>query len=229
MNRLKIKEELKCQAMFGHLGEEDIELLLDHSELVLLEPKDFVCRKGREARQVFMVLSGTVSEYAIDGNEFTIMIKEGGKHDCFGELAVLLEKPYITSVVALGKVKVLAINAHLFSRILWQNKSAIQEVLALCIKRLQLSAQKSISYTHFNAEGRLAYILLMMQNEKRDMEYIKATQEGLSERCGIARQTASVILNEWKRDGILSIGRGKIRIHDEEALTEIALYSAKNY
>lgn len=222
-------DQLKKQNIFADLSLEDLELLAIHSEPLQFDVKHFICRKGYDARSVFLILSGNVSEYAVDGNEFTIMIKDGGKYDLFGELAVLLERPYFTSCIALSKVSALAINAHVFSRVMWQNKACIQEVLSVCINRLQRSAQKSISYTHFNAEGRLAYVLLMMHNEQSAKEPIRATQESLAERCGMTRQTGSSILNQWKRQGILEISRGRIKVLNEQALTDISLCCAKNY
>lgn len=225
----KRMEYLKKVSIFEHLADDKMVQLLEASKTKVFKKGDMIFKKGRAAKQVYIILKGTVTEYAMDGNDFTVVIKDGGKGDCFGELAVLLEENYLTSVAALTDLRVLILPAEIFSEIMWSSKKSMQAVLSDCIHRLQKSAQKSISYTMFNSEGRLAYILVMMHNENKGVGFIRATQETLSTKCGIARQTASTILNEWKRDGIIDVRRGKIFVHSPDELMQIAMEGAKSY
>lgn len=222
-------DQLKKISILQDLDDKDIQTLVEASKPMTFNKGDMIFKKGRTANQIYIILKGTVTEYAMDGNDFTVVIKDGGKGDCFGELAVLLEENYLTSVAALTDLKVLTITAETFSEVMWRSKKSIQAVLSDCIHRLQKSAQKSISYTMFNSEGRLAYILVMMHNENKEEGYIRATQETLSTKCGIARQTASTILNTWKKDGIIDIRRGKIYVHNADDLMQIAMQGAKSY
>lgn len=219
----------KTVPMFSQLGSDQLKILSDHATESCYEKGQIICRKDTYAHTVYIVKSGTVTEFAVDGNEFSIAVKTGRKLACFGELGVLLGEVYVTSVVASSKVAIISIPDEVFCRVLWENQSVVKELFRLCLKRLQKSAQKSLSLTMFNSEGRLAYILLMMHNENTGSKYMTVTQESLSTRCGIARQTASTALNNWKKGGIVDIQRGKIAVVDVPALTDIVISSAKTF
>lgn len=229
INSTFIKSFLKAVPMFSELEADQLEMIASKAIDVSYDKGDIICKKDSLAHTVYILKSGTVTEFAMDANDFTVVIKKGVVHDCFGELGVLLGDNYVTTVVAASEVTLLAVPETVFKDVIWNNISSVKEILALCLKRLQKSAQKSISYTMFNSEGRLAYMLLMLHNEKTDPKYIKTTQEKLSVKCGIARQTDSVILNKWKKDNLIEIARGKLAVLDTELLTDIAINGAKSY
>ena len=143
--------------LFSKLPQADVEALVSKSLEMTYKKGAIICKKNTTARMVFVIQSGTVSESALDENEFSIMIRMGGKGDCFGEMGVLLDETYVTTLVAASETKVLAIPEQVFQEVVWRNKSVVQSILKSCLKRLQNSANKSISLTMFNAEGRLAY------------------------------------------------------------------------
>ncbi|GAU78633.1 Crp/Fnr family transcriptional regulator [Fusibacter sp. 3D3] len=215
--------------MFSHLDDTQLNYLVDNSKEYVYEKGDMICKKNRFAQAIYIVRSGTVSEFAMDWNDFNIIVKTGSKTDCFGDLGVLLGENYFTTVVAETQSKIIRIPDRVFSKVIWENQSAIKEILAMLLIRLQKSAQKSISYTMFNSEGRLAYILAIMHNEKEHAKYIEVTQEALSQKCGIARQTVSTTLSYWKKRGIVELTRGKIAVIDMDALMDIAINCAKTF
>lgn len=222
-----MQKVLEQNRILKHLDKEDIRTLAEVATAKYYKKGDIICKKNQASYGVFMIAAGCVTEYAMDGNEFAIFLKEGGASDCFGELAVLLEEAYYTSVVALSDTSVIIIPKGVFNTVMWHKKRAMKDVLSTCIARLQKSVQRSISHTMFHAEGRLAYIILMLHKERRQ-DYIRVTQENLSSRCGIARQTASTILNQWKKEHLIEIHRGKLTVLNADALLEIAMHSAKN-
>lgn len=227
MDKGLMQSFLSTVALFKDLSKEALEMLVSVSEEYLYNKGDIICKKNTRAYRVYILKTGDVTEFAMDHNDFTVAIKKGKPKDCFGELGVLLGDNYVTTVVAASDVSLIAIPEDKFKEIIWEHHSAIKEILSLCLKRLQKSAQKSISYTMFNSEGRLAYTLLMLNNEKTHPKYIKVTQNSLSNKCGIARQTASLILNKWKKEGLIQIERGKLILLKTEKLTDIAMNGAK--
>jgi CRP-like cAMP-binding protein len=227
MDKGLMKSFIKTVSIFKGMTQEDLQLLTLNALEIKYDKGDIICKKGSLAHTIYILKTGTVTEFAMDQNDFTVVIKKGKPKDCFGELGVLLGDNYVTTVVAATTVTVIAIPDVYFKETVWQTNSALKEILSLCLTRLQKSAQKSISYTMFNSEGRLAYTLLILHNEKLDSKYIKTTQEKLSTKCGIARQTASIILNKWKKDNLIEISRGKIAVLNTEKMTDMAMDGAK--
>lgn len=217
----------KTVSIFSQLNKEYLEFLSANASEKHYSKGSIICKKDTYAHTVYVIKSGTVTEFAIDKNEFSSMVKIRRKLDYFGELGTLLGDSYATTVIATTPSHIISIPNEVFCKVMWENPCAMKELLRLYRRNLQNAAQKFMSCTMFNSEGRLAYILLMMHNNAETVKYVTITQETLSNHCGIARQTVSTILNTWKKCNIIDIRRGKIAILDTDAMTDILLNSAK--
>jgi CRP/FNR family transcriptional regulator len=220
-------EEIKKFDVFHYLEDDSIQVLLEHARVKSYLKDDIICRKDSYANFVYFIKKGKVSEYVMDGNGFNINIKMSGPGECFGELGVLIGNGYYTTAIAETDTELYVLNGPIFEEVMWANQKAVKHILARLIVKLQKSAQKSISYTLFNSEGRLAYVLSVMSNEDLHKKEISITQEELGFKCGIARQTVSITLSKWKKQGIISITRGKIRVLKPDLLTEVVMNCAK--
>lgn len=219
---------LKSVCIFSTIEREKLVEIVGSCREVTYKKGDVICKKDEYAKNVYIIKSGSVTEFAMDDNEFSVMIKYSMRADYFGDLGVLLDNNYVTTVMASSQTTLVVIPSGVFSRLVWGNPCVMKEMLRSYRKRLQNSAQKIMSCTMFNSEGRLAYILMMIYKESSKGRFVNATQETLSVRCGISRQTVSTILNNWKKHDVINIYRGKIEITDMEALTDVLLNGAKS-
>ncbi|MEN1760596.1 Crp/Fnr family transcriptional regulator [Anoxynatronum sibiricum] len=222
-------DEIKKLEIFQFLEEASLHYLTAHSVLKEHKKGDVICRKDGHASAVYFIKQGVISEYVMDGNGFNINVKMSGTGECFGELGVLIGNGYYTTAIAATDVELFMFPGAVFEEVVWSNQKMVKHILARLILKLQKSAQKSISYTLFNSEGRLAYVLSTMSNEDLHKKEIGITQEELGFKCGIARQTVSVTLSKWKKQGIISLTRGKIRVLKPDLLTEVVMNCAKEH
>ena len=68
--------------------------------------------------------------------------------------------------------------------------------------------------------ARLARKLLHLLRDGSD--HLPMSQASLAEYVGVSREAVSKTLSEWKKAGLVDIGRGDIRVKDREELGEIA-------
>src|SRR5207302_521297 len=66
--------------------------------------------------------------------------------------------------------------------------------------------------------GEPASALLGLEDHAEPGEPITVTHEHLAGLVGTSRQTTTLILNEWKREGIVELGRQKITLLDRKRL-----------
>jgi CRP-like cAMP-binding protein len=103
--------------------------------------------------------------------------------------------------------------------------SAIIEILG---KRL-IEAQESLSGMVFKrTPERLAGLLLRraapvrsLLGASRGLE-VRHTHEELADMLGAGRETVTKALNEWAHEGVVELGRGRIRLVDVETLRDLA-------
>lgn len=227
-NTEKLVDFLKSVCIFSTLERVKLNYIVKNCKEITYKKGDMICKKDDYAKNVYIIKSGAVTEFAMDDNEFSVMIKYSMKADYFGDLGVLVDNSYVTTVMASSQAVLIVIPGEIFSKLVWENPCVMKEMLRSYRKRLQNSAQKIMSCTMFNSEGRLAYILMMIYKESNKGIFVNETQENLSVRCGVSRQTVSTILNNWKRSEVVNVYRGKIEITNMEALTDILLNGAKS-
>lgn len=213
----QIADFLQEVSIFEDLGREDILQMAKSANVRTYSKGMAISKRNDPANYLYVIYSGRVSEFVVDDNELTCVARPNEKRDYFGELGLLLNEPYHTTSVAASSTDVIRIPKDVFCEIAWNRHRVIRSVLRTLTIRLQKSGEKTISFVNFNAEGRLAYNLLQMRNKQNE---VHATQESLSEQCGIVRQTVSSILNGWKRSGSIDIKRGKIDILKAETLAD---------
>lgn len=230
-NRRRNKRRLILEQspLFQSATLQEREMLIQHSVVGKFKKGDVVCRKDSPAASFFSIFSGSVSEIAMDMNAFSTTAVMKGPRDFFGELGVLLEEAYTTTAVVAAPATILVVPGGVFRRFIREHHDAMQVILRLYRRALQNAAQKFISCTRFNVEGRLAYILLMMHTYENRDGTVPITQEELAQHCGIARQTVSSILNGWKKGGLILMKRGGIAVKDPDSLTDILIENAKEH
>jgi CRP-like cAMP-binding protein len=100
-----------------------------------------IVRQGDEGQSMYVLLSGTVSVVLEPGRQEVARIQRGGH---FGEMSLLTGEPRSATVVAVGDVSVIEINADLFRRLGALHPQAIEKMgMAAVVRRAGLDQVKS--------------------------------------------------------------------------------------
>lgn len=222
-NNVALAVFLRRVKLFAGLCPDEIQFVLERSTVKSLDKGEILCRKGHEPYFLYVIISGSAAESVADSNNFTADLREEGRYDYFGELGILLSEGYSSTVAAATKLEVLCIPKDVFLSLTSAHPDILITVIRTLKDRLQLAVQMEIGHTQMDAEMHLAYALMSFY-KKSDFSKnnrVFTTQAQLAASCGIARQTASKILNRWKKANIIELQRGYITILQEEALTDI--------
>ena len=80
---------------------------------------------------------------------------------------------------------------------------------------------REMALAFLDAQARLARYLLHLEQEERDAGYVTVSQEDLARGTGLIRQTVAKALGQWRREGWLLTGRGRIVILNRKALERL--------
>jgi CRP-like cAMP-binding protein len=120
------------------LSEEEAELCLGHSNVIECAAGDRVLKKGGVARNMFVVLDGTLE--ARDGDELLRVMSPG---DVFGEIAFLLGKPRTADVYAATSARVLSLSEGTIRKLIESQAGVAARLLLNISKILCLRLLKS--------------------------------------------------------------------------------------
>lgn len=185
-------------------------------ELVIVESEPslgfYLMRKGK----------ARIFRTGPDGREQTFRLTTTG--DTFGEVPVFDRAPNPASVETLEPSEVVLIPSESMLRIVQTQPGVALPMLLHFARRLrsftELVEQISLQTVH----GRLArylYQLAREEGEERDGVIVvprEITQQDLASVVGSVREVVSRTLKSMEDDGIVTIGRREIAIHDLAAL-----------
>lgn len=110
-----------------------------------------IVRQGEEGASMFVVMSGAVSVVLGESRREVARIRAGGY---FGEMSLLTGEPRTATVLAVGDVEVIEINADLFRRLAALHPEAIEKIgVAAMTRRAGLEAARTAAAGTVTAEA----------------------------------------------------------------------------
>lgn len=170
-----------------------------------------IIAKGRAAVQVLTPLGETATVVVL------------GPGQCFGELALIGEGVRTASVVAVEALETLALNRQEVDRLQATNVAVQRfmiEVLADQVARLTARLMEALfSSAELRVVRRLAEAVRVFSDSPDALvATVPVTQQELADMAGTTRPTVNRALQELQKAGIITLGRGKVEIHDLAAL-----------
>ncbi|MEA5094110.1 MAG: Crp/Fnr family transcriptional regulator [Sedimentibacter saalensis] len=187
-----------------------------------------IYKKGDPSNWIYFILSGHVAEFVSYNSSVEIIVKTRKRLDYIGEMGILADKPYPNTAIALEKVTLVAFSEEKFMELTLTTSSILQYINRELIDRLVNSSINAINAMYLDATGRLAFALVNLAIDKgghNNDTIINITQSELASTAGMARQTASILLEEWRENCILETLRGCIKIKDINRLMDIIINS----
>lgn len=183
---------------------------------------------GDSGTNLFVVASGSIKlvKHSPAGQDVLIDILNPG--DFFGTLPILGDNQYQETAIAHTDACVLSINNEDFRSILDRIPAVAINLVGILSERLKSSNDMIQQLSVKSVEKRIAYILLKL-NSKLGVEFEKGTliqlplsRNDLAEMTGSTSETASRVISNLSKEGILKTGRKWIAIIDPQRLARIA-------
>jgi CRP/FNR family transcriptional regulator, cyclic AMP receptor protein len=212
---------LRSMRLFSQLSESSILALARASRFHRVDKGKILFFQVDPSESAYIVRSGQISIMlnSIDGREMVINEMRAG--DLFGELGVLTNKNRSTSAKARSKSELLIIPGKILSSIVDSDPHFARSVLEVTASRLQTSGEREGALAFMDAQARLARLLLELDQQEKERDYITISQNELADRTGLIRQTVADALGKWRRKSLVITGRGRIVLLDRKALEEI--------
>lgn len=196
------------------------------------ERREVVFREGDSGDTCYVVKEGAVSVYREQrvagdaGAPRTIALAELRAGAMFGELAMFDHETRSATVEALEPTTVVALLSGDVQRLLREHPDIVLKLIAALSARLRSANERLMEQSFRTVPGRVASGLLA-QVVARQAEgapasdvLIEATQAGIAQLAGTSRESASRFLATLEREGVVSLGRGKVTVHEPARLRD---------
>ncbi|AIK37836.1 Crp/Fnr family transcriptional regulator [Bacillus pseudomycoides] len=211
-NRTALSEDLK-------------ELLASVEYKMQINKGSYIFQEGVEAKELYIVRSGKVqiSKISADGQELTLRICS--KHDIIGELTLFTDNAkYLLNSKCLEDVEVGVIKRDALEKALLEKPALAFEFMKWISEHLRRMQTKFRDLVLHGKKGALYSTLIRMTNsygilkENGILIDLPLTNQELANFCATSRESVNRMLNDLKKQGIISIHKGKITIHNLQFL-----------
>lgn len=195
-------------------------LMTDLAKPHVLETGEVLFSQGDLGDTLYAVTSGRleISVLSPDGAKLTLAIL--GKGDLLGEIALFAPGARTATVTALETSKVWGVKNPDVLKALRVDTDLQMDMIELAGMRMRSMGQQYAEQVFMDVPTRLARRILHLVGPTDTS--LKMSQTDLASFVGATRETVSKTLAIWKKDGIISLGRGTIVILDHARMKEIS-------
>jgi CRP/FNR family cyclic AMP-dependent transcriptional regulator len=226
LSSLALDRALSRSAMFRALSRPEFDALLAAAHLRRFAAAAQICAEGASDGTLFNVARGRirVTARSVDGEERHL--NELGPGDVLGEIAVLDGGARSASAVAVDASELYCIDRSAFVSALERMPALARGVIELLCQRVRWLTELLEASAFLSLPARLARWLVMLSTQQGIQHAhgtkIRVSQQELAHFLGVSRQSVNAILQVWRGEGLVELGRGWIIVLDHVGLTRSA-------
>jgi CRP/FNR family transcriptional regulator len=194
-------------------------------------PRDFapgqtVFREGDASDTCYVVRSGHARAIRTHGDGRTITLATFGPGDIFGELAMFEDERRSATVEAIEDTTVVGVLGPDMRRLMSEHPEIATRLVVALGRRLREMNERLSRQSFQTVQSRVAVVLARLVEEQiaagkpASDVLVTATQADLAQLAGSSRESASRFLAVLERAGVISQGRGRLVVHEPDALQQ---------
>jgi CRP/FNR family transcriptional regulator len=211
---------------FSTLEQGDLERIAQLAVPRQFEPGQTVFREGDASDTCYVVREGHARAVRSHGDGRTITLATFGPGDIFGELAMFEDERRSATVEAIEPTSVVAVLGPDMRRLMGEHPEIATRLVVALGRRLREMNERLSRQSFQTVQSRVAVVLSELVAQEvaggkgsADV-LLTATQADLAQLAGSSRESASRFLAVLERAGVISQGRGRLIVHDPDALKQ---------
>lgn len=212
--------------VFTTLEVDDLRRIAEVSVPRSFEPGQVVFREGDASDTCYIVRSGQMRAVREHSGGRTITLATFGPGDFFGELALFEDEKRSATVEASEPTSVIGVLGPDMRRLMREHPEIATRLVVALGRRLRETNERLSRQSFQTVQSRVAVVLSeLVEHEiaagKAATDVlVTATQADLAQLAGSSRESASRFLAVLERAGVISQGRGRLTVHDPDALEQ---------
>jgi CRP/FNR family cyclic AMP-dependent transcriptional regulator len=226
MRSAEVVELLGGVPVFSTLVQSDLERIAEFAVPREFAPGEVVFREGDASDSLYVVREGRARAIRTHRDGRALTLATFGPGDIFGELALFEDERRSATVEAIEPTGVVAVLGPDMRRLMSEHAEISGRLVIALGRRLRETNERLSRQSFQTVQSRVAVVLseLVDREASEDGEQgdvlVTATQADLAQLAGSSRESASRFLAVLERAGVISQGRGRLTVHDRDALKQ---------
>jgi CRP/FNR family transcriptional regulator len=212
--------------VFESLGSQELERVAAVAVPRRYEPGEAVFHEGDEGETCYVVRGGHARAIRTHPDGRTIALASFGPGEMFGELAMFDQERRSATVEAVDRLDALAVLGPDMRRLLHEYPHIAIKLVSSLSRRLRAANERLAGQSFQTVQSRVATALVQLIEQARsegapgEDVLLTVTQADIAQLAGSSRESASRFLAVLERAGAISQGRGKLTVHEPDALAQ---------
>jgi CRP/FNR family cyclic AMP-dependent transcriptional regulator len=223
---VEVVELLGRVPVFSTLELDDLKRIAQVAVPRSFEPGQVVFREGDSSDTCYVVREGHLRAVRTHGDGRTLTLATFSTGDIFGELAMFEDERRSATVEAIEPASVVGVLGGDMRRLMSEHPEIATRLVIALGRRLRESNERLSRQSFQTVQSRVAVVLSQLIDQEiaagkpAKEVLVTATQSDLAQLAGSSRESASRFLAVLERAGVISQGRGRLTVHDPEALKQ---------
>jgi CRP-like cAMP-binding protein len=212
--------------VFSTLERDDLQRIADVAVPRAFAAGEAVFREGDASDTCYVVREGHGRAIRTHGDGRTLTLAQFGPGDIFGELAMFEDERRSATVEAIEAMSVVGVLGPDMRRLMTEHPTIASRLVIALVRRLREMNERLSRQSFQTVQSRVAVVLGALVDEeiatgKGEADVlVTATQADLAQLAGSSRESASRFLAVLERAGVISQGRGRLVVHNPDALKQ---------
>ena len=224
MSRMPSGEEtaalLARTEVFADLSQRELDEVAQAAVPRTWQRNEVIFHEGDEGDTCYLIKDGAVilTREHQDGRMIALAeLRAGGM---FGELAMFRGETRSATAEAIEPTTAVALLAGDVQRLIRRNPDLSLKLLGALAERVSRTNERLLQQSFQTVAGRVASALLAQTVARQEDGapqgdvLIRSTQAEIANLAGTSRESASRFLATLEREGVVTLGRGKVTVHD---------------
>ena len=222
----EVVELLGRVPVFSTLEHADLERIAEVAVPRSFDPGQVVFREGDASDTCYVVREGHLRAVRTHGDGRTLTLATFGVGDIFGELAMFEDERRSATVEAIEQASAVGVLGGDMRRLMSEHPQISTRLVIALGRRLRETTERLARQSFQTVQSRVAVVLTqLVEQEIADGRaptdvLLTMTQADLAQLAGSSRESASRFMAVLERAGLISQGRGRLVVHDPEALKQ---------
>ncbi|WP_158796031.1 response regulator [Pedobacter sp. L105] len=200
----------------GNSGMKELDKMMQDRKVRTIKKKQVIYYEGDTVSGIYLVISGKVKTIKLSEDGRELLTGMYGPEEYFGIPALLLNAPYMETAEALEDTTVCQLPKEVLEELLNKYPDIARQFIHLLSNNLLEKEEQLLQLAYHSVRKRLSEVLIRLSKlEKQHGQVnLRISRDNLAAMAGMATETVSRILSDFKDEGIIERKGSQIGILD---------------
>jgi CRP-like cAMP-binding protein len=200
-------------------GLSELKKLIAERKIRQVKKKQVIYYNGDAVSGVYLVLTGKVKTFVMSADNRELLTAIYGPDEYFGIQALLINSTNHETAEALEDTALCLLPKNLVEELLNKYPDVGRQFIKILSNNLREKEEQLVQLAYHSVRKRMAEVLLRLLAKNQDPEAnLKSSREDLAAMAGMASETVSRTLSDFKEEGLIEKNGSQIKILNLEKL-----------